>query len=402
MRKILLIQRDGIAALSVLVRYTRLATQAAGLAIALCCSCLATAQSPQSSQAVGYGLMAYGPTPVSGGGRTAGDATVDAAYSVLTDTTNVQPAAHRGGLTRMGSLGRRSQAPQDPCNAGCDVSWYGNYEALWLRRENDDRFSMSRNAFLPDFEYELGGRYTVGRLLDCVNGWEAVYAGPFDWQRSSSIAGAGNLQSQLFASNGYTAADINSFNNANVHTQGYRAQLHSVEINRRWWTWDVLSTMIGIRYIDYEEDYLFLSNSAANGNGLFLESVDNQMVGAQIGGDLMYPVSLRSNVGVRGKAGVYANFDERSTFLSNNGNILLNAGDNDVDVAGLIELGVFANYQIVPSVRLIAGYEFWYMPGMATVPEQQPSRITPASGTTVFDSADLFLHGGSAGVQILF
>ena len=255
---------------------------------------------------------------------------------------------------------------------------------------------------MQEFEYEFGGRYTVGRLLDCVNGWEAVYAGPFDWQRGASVTGAANLQSRLSAFNGYTAADIDSFNNADAHTQVYRAQLHSIEVNRRWWSWDVLSTMIGVRFIDYEEDYIFASTNIANGNGLFVESIDNQMVGAQLGGDLIFPVSLRANVGIRGKAGVYANFDERNTFLRNDGTVLLNSGDNDVDVAGLAEVGVFANYQIVPSIRLTAGYEFWYMPGMATVPEQQPHLITPASGTAVADSHDLFLHGGSAGVQILF
>ena len=40
-----------------------------------------------------------------------------------------------------------------------------------------------------------------------------------------------------------------------------RQRLNSFEINRRWWTWDVLSTMIGMRYVDYQEDYVFLSES---------------------------------------------------------------------------------------------------------------------------------------------
>jgi hypothetical protein len=57
-----------------------------------------------------------------------------------------------------------------PCiTPGCDVSWYLNYEALWLKREGDERFSLTRFARLPKFDYELGrigGRITAGRVFD--------------------------------------------------------------------------------------------------------------------------------------------------------------------------------------------------------------------------------------------
>ncbi|MFN3190653.1 MAG: hypothetical protein ACE361_09035 [Aureliella sp.] len=349
-----------------------------------------------SAVAVQYGGESYRTVPASA---------IDASYSVLSDTedSSVELASARGGIAGrlLGGRGRAYCPPvSNPCNPGCDVSLYVQYEALWLRREGDDFFSLSRNTFLPDFEFEWAGRYTIGQLWDCVNGWEAVYAGPFDWQRGATITGTG-LQSNLSPSNGYSATDIDTFNNATSHTQNWRAQLHSVEINRKWWVWDVLSTMIGARYIDYEEDYSFTSTSAA-GSGVLLESVDNQMIGLQIGADMQYPVSLRSNVGIRGKAGAYANFDERRALLNNNGTLLINSGDSDVEIAGLIEMGIYTNYHIVPSVRLFAGYEFWWMPGVATVPEQSPAIITPATGTTVFNDDDLFLHGASVGAQVLF
>lgn len=325
--------------------------------------------------------------------------TVDASYSVLGDSTQVEQASLRSR-----AAARFAPRPQDPCNPGCDVSFYMQYDALWLRRENDERFSLSRGGFMPDFDYEFGGRYTVGHLIDCVNGWEGVYVGPYDWQRSHPTfvsAGAG-LQSQLQAAGGYTAADITAFNNANTHSQVWRAQMQSLELNRRWWVWDVVSTLIGVRFVDYEEDYLFVSQNNLVGQGILTESIDNELFGVQVGGDVIYPISLRGNYGVRGKAGVYANFDDRTTFLSNAGNIVLNAGDSDVDVAGLIEVSFFGNYHITPSVRITGGYEFWWLPGMATVPEQLPSIITPVSGTRISDSDDLLLHGGSVGLQVLY
>lgn len=402
MRKILILSRDRVAAVAAVVQRASLAAFGASLAVTLCCFSIATAQSPRPE-----GLFPgnFEEMPLLSGQNFSEVPTGSSANSLLADSSAIEPAAYRpiGQSVRRGiaAANHRAHRTPDPCNPGCDVSWYVNYDALWLRREGDERFSLSRNSFLPDFDYERGGRYTVGRLLDCVNGWEASYVGPYNWDRSATVTGAGTLQSRLTASNGFGPADIDTFNNANSHTQIWSSELDSFELNRRWWTWDVLSTLIGIRYIDYEENYL-LSSLSPQGNGLFSERVENKMIGAQVGADIMYPVSLRTNVGFRGKAGVYANFDERTTFLSNDNTILLNAGDDSVEVAGLIEMGVFANYQIVPSVRLTAGYEFWYLPGIATVPEQGPSLITPASGTTVFNDSELFLHGGSVGVQVLF
>lgn len=49
--------------------------------------------------------------------------------------------------------------------------------------------------------------------------------------------------------------------------------------------------LFGVRYVDYEENYLFLSDTA-RGLGSFQSNATNRMVGAQIGADVLYPVSL--------------------------------------------------------------------------------------------------------------
>lgn len=391
----------GIAA-SVAVAH-RTAKTALGFCLAVTYSCLgvASAQLPAQTLAPtasgsGNGSMV---TFASTSGRSLSDdsniPTVDASYSLLNDYSSVQPASY----TAPGAMAYQGG---NVCGAGCDVNYYVNVEALYLRREDDSRFSLSRSSFIEDWEFELGGRYTVGNLENCVDGWEATYVGNFEWSRFGSATGAGTLQSRLLPLNGFTANEVSAFNNADAHVQAYEARMQSFEVNRRWWTWDVLSTMIGVRYVDYEEDYRFFSSRSGTGIGVLSESVDNQMLGLQAGGDLLYPISLRGNVGFRGKAGVYANFDERATFLSNAGTTVVNSGDTDVKVAGLFEFGVIGNYHILPSVRLTAGYEFWYMPGLATVPEQGPALVSPAMGTTVFNEDDVILHGGSAGIQILF
>lgn len=396
MRKILLLPRNGFAVLRAALRQVSLVAFGASLTVTLYCTGDASAQS-HANYVTPAAATNYQGGPVSGPANQPASkpAASNASYSISSDSTRVQPASFFSDMGTTFSGGNACVTP------GCDVSWYANYEALWLQRNNDKFFTLSRNSFLPEFDYEFGSRFTVGRLFDCVNGWEAVYAGPFDWQRQNAVLGAGDLQSRFFANGGYTAADINTFNNADQHIQAYRSELQSFELNRRWWTWDVLSTMIGVRYVDYQERFLFLSDSA-RGLGNYQHNVENRMAGAQIGADMLYPVSLRGNFGVRGKAGVYANFDEENILLQNAGTTLLNAGDNDVELAGLIEMGVFGNYQIVPSVRLTAGYEFWYVPGVATIPGQTPQLVNPSSGTQVDNEKELFLHGGSVGVQVLF
>ncbi len=408
MRKILMFIRNGIAATSAARRLVSLVALAAAVVVTLCGVRVSNAQT-----------VAQKPRPVQGYFETSlpttqpqhfmeGDALdhtmVDGpivqhssqpAYSVM-ETSGYPMGGH--GHAGIGSPYQMS----NPCNSGCDVSWYISGEALWLSREKDDYFSLSRNTFMPDFDFELGGRLTIGRLLNCVDAWEVVYAGPFDWQRQANVIGTANLQSQFFPSGGYTAAAVSAFNNADQHVQAHRAQMNSFEFNRRWWTWDVVSTMIGVRYVDYEEDYLFLSQNSTVGNGLFTQGLDNQMIGAQVGADILYPVGLRTHVGFKGKAGAYANIENSRTLLQNAGTTIINAGDNNTDLAGLFEIGAFVNYQIVPSIRLTAGYEFWYAPGIAVIPDQSPTQINPSTGTFVSNSDELFLQGGSVGLQILF
>ena len=408
MRKILMFPRNGVAALRAALRQVSLVAFGASLTVTLCCSGDATAQT-HANYVTPAAAMNYQDAPVSGKLSTplSSLSASDAAYSITEDSSTFEPASYGPGayLNSMLGGGNRASAgygASDACStAGCDVSVYASAEALWLRRGNDKYFTLSQNSYLPDFDYDLGGRFTVGRLFNCVDGWEGVFVGPYKWNRQAAVVGAGNLQSRLVPNAGYTAAEVDTFNNANQHYQAWESKLNSFEVNRRWWSWDVLSTLVGMRYIDYTENYLFQSLSA-QGVGTYSNRVKNRMAGVQVGGDIFYPVSLRGNMGFRGKAGVYANFDENTVYLQNGATTIVNAGDNTVDVAGLIEMGVFANYQVVPSVRLTAGYEFWYMPGTLSVPGQSPQFINPSTGTRADNDNELFLHGGSVGAQILF
>ena len=303
----------------------------------------------------------------------------DAGYSGLSDNSQVEPAQFLGeSLFDVSGYGYGG-----PCDAGCDVSAYGRVEALYFRRQGDKYFTPIRNAFIDEFDWTEGARVTLGCLLNCTNGYELSYVGPFEWERQATLTSNGNLQSLLRPSNGYTFDDVDTFFDADVQGLSVRSKLNSIEANYRWWAWDAFSTMLGLRYINLEEEYSF-SSSGANGAGLHFEGVDNQMAGIQVGADWMYPMGIRGHSGFRGKAGIYANLAERRSFLINDGSLLVNSGASNTDWAAQFEMGWFANYYVIPQLRLSAGYDFWWMTQMATISEQRPTSITPGTGTSVF------------------
>ena len=287
-----------------------------------------------------------------------------------------------------------------PCPGGCDLRGYGWAEALYFRREYDQNYTMSQTRLIEPFNYEWAGRVTVGRLSDCVNGYEFSYAGPFKWERELVTTGAGQ-QSKLTPI-GLDPSLINTFNNADYHSQIYTARMNSYEFNRRWWAWDIFSMLAGIRVVDYRENFGFYSNNPTAGSGMYLDQARNLLLGAQIGGEHWQPLGLRTLIGLRGKAALLANFNRNQVYLENNGLAVLNAYDNDVDVSGLFELGAFAKYSITRSIRVSAGYELWYLPGMATVPEQNLFNVTTSTGAKSQTGDDVLLQGASFGAEILF
>lgn len=288
-----------------------------------------------------------------------------------------------------------------PCDAGCDFSYYGSAEALYFRNDSSDHFTLSQNALMGPFDFEWAGRLTLGRVTDCVNGYEVVYAGPFRWSRSGDPGPGVNYQSSLVPL-GVSPPDISAFNNATNHVQVHIARMNTYEVNRRWWAWDIFSTLIGLRVVDYRENFAFasLGSTSGNGPGVLLESTRNRMIGPQVGGELMQPVGLRTLVGVKGKGALLANFSHNNLDIISP---LYNqtASDSEVDVAGLVEIGSYVKYSVTPSIRLTAGYEFWYLPEVATVRSQNPQFVSLTTNKVRADD-ELFIHGASFGAQILY
>ena len=281
---------------------------------------------------------------------------------------------------------------------------------MFLRKKADQSFTLSPRRLLGDFDYEAGGRYTVGQMLDCTDGVEAVYTGPFNWSRARvDQPSTGTLDSIFTTDGSYLPSQIDAFNGAIRHIQVERAELQSFEGNRRWFAWDIMSTLIGIRGIKYDESLIFdsadlpaISTPNVAQPGAFRTSTRNFLLGGQIGADVYRPIGQRLSIGSRARIGIFANFNKGETFLANRGNVLLNARQRDIDVSGLIQNGVLARYRILPNFVATAGYEAWILAGVATVSHQRYAPITPNTGLTYRASDTVFFHGATGGFEITF
>jgi hypothetical protein len=402
MRKFPNLTRFGISAVSRVAVRAKSAAVAVGLLMALCTTG-ANAQYPvlysSSSESntaplFGSSVMNLGDARLAATTRTS---VVDSAFRGKSTDTNVQPASYMGdGYSALQSA--ECYSGYGP-NTSCNVSYYFNGEALAFRREGSRRFGLTQNTFLSDIDFEWGGRLTLGKMCDCSNAYEFVYAGPFQWTRTSDVFGA--AVNSKFIANPSTLGT--AFNGSTRQTQLLQSKLNSFEVNRRWWAWDAISTLIGVRYVKFEENYQLASQrAAAPVSGVYNDEIDNDMVGLQIGGDLFFPTSLRTSVSIKGKAGAFANFATRELRMSDSDGAAVINGVDDVDIAGLFEVGVNGHYQITPSVRLSGGYEVWFVPGVATEARQASHFLNANSGTAIRMTDDVVFHGFTMGAQLLY
>jgi hypothetical protein len=278
------------------------------------------------------------------------------------------------------------------CCGDCPPGWRVRADSLLLRRENSEA-SLSTAFDLGDLGFGEGGRISLIRQIDCLDAWEVAFIGPYRWEESGQVAGVG-LTSRLSS----TTLNLSEFNNATLHTQNYRSQLNSLELNRRWFGWDVISTFAGVRYLNVGEDFLFDSTGAV-GTGVLAVETNNHLFGPQVGMELMFPLGRWMTTSTI-KGGMFANATDGNAFVVNNGVLQFAASDDDIEFAANLEFGYFVSYQVTPRIKIRGGYEFWWLCGLALAPDQLTNTLTASSGSKVGTNSGTYYHGATAGVEV--
>ena len=79
----------------------------------------------------------------------------------------------------------------------CDSYFYGVAEAIHVDRDNDDTATISSRYGLSGFEMEMGTRITVGRVPNCVQGWEGTFTGIINWNSNGGHWNHPHLQNSI-------------------------------------------------------------------------------------------------------------------------------------------------------------------------------------------------------------
>lgn len=190
----------------------------------------------------------------------------------------------------------------------------------------------------------VGGRITGAFICGPGGNVEVTYLGGNNWENSAQATGDVDLFS--FLSDFGTAPDqgFDDTDRSNVQTVSSKSMFHSGEVNYRRRTVGPYgrfqgSWLGGIRYMRYDSDFGYSAlgdnNNAIPPRPRYFElsnSVDNEMVGAQIGGDVWWNVIPGINVGFGMKGGPMGNrIDRRSSVLANSIGPLATPGQSEVN-----------------------------------------------------------------------
>jgi hypothetical protein len=326
--------------------------------------------------------------------------------------------SRQSGLSCQGALSN------DPCTP-CSPYRYASVEALYMQRD-DVNFNFNRTLLLPDFDYEWGSRIVVGSVYDCVNGYEASLVGPMSWDASNRLAPNQALDPTFQVGAANTIRTNVSYEN---QAQSLDSDYFSIDTSKTINGWEIAKLLFGGRYVDYSEDYSYsgitrtevsrfpggvnpadLVTETTQNIGLRSE-IENRMIGLQVGLDLLYPISRFAYSDLRLRAGAYANFAESnyiqlgsSTQQTTTGPVpvtdgtrSLNSrgGDDDVELAGMFEIGSGVRYQVGELLSLRAGVELWYLSGVATA----TTNVQRPNGPIAVDE-DILFTGLSFGSEL--
>ena len=274
-------------------------------------------------------------------------------------------------------------------------------ETLYWNREDGEIFGG--NFFnLDDFDEQWGGRFTYGRRVDEMYGWELSYFG-FDafLSETTQRSPTGQLIGNLFGTTAGFNSDafFSSFRGATFLDQVQKSRLHSLEWNKVWWGWDVAKLYHGARFIHFNDSLRLTSFNVAQQTGSYSINIQNNLFGYHIGGELFYDVGYRLSFSCRAKAGLFLNANDGQTRFTNAGTPILRNSDEDVDLSAALEFGVTAHYQLLPRLRAITSFDIFHLEDVATIESNYSAIITPTTGRFYNDTGDATFSGFGFGIE---
>ncbi len=306
--------------------------------------------------------------------------------------------------------------------------WYAGFDAVFLTRDNSEDFTFATQGArgpealsTEDLDHELrpGMRVTLGRTITDNFRIEGAYVGQQHWddsvtvrnQSANALGGTGNLFSPFSQFGNPTAIAGLDFNNR--VTISDTSDLNSAELNVRYRApirCGAFETMFlcGVRYINVEESFGYFSQSGvapplADTNQIDVET-SNDLIGGQIGGNVIYRASERWWINFDGKAGIYGNSARQSTVFtsadSQGAGTTITGEAQEGATAFVGDIRVESCYQLFPRLTVVAGYQAMGVDGLALgMNNLQRDFTTLTLGPAeVDDNGTVIYHGPHAGL----
>jgi hypothetical protein len=347
------------------------------------------------------------------------------------------------------------------CMSSCGPNWYGYVGGLIMTRDRANKFwttfETGNNAnqlmYFDNVDWGGGFETTVGFAwsgcdaggcgdMGCNScgscnsgsyrhGIEFTYWGLYDLEGEDSRRSETNSLSTPIdlgfvdiPTPGLPASVF--FDNAREHRVRRENEFHNVEINLLDFSTPAVchglqyNWLIGARYFKFDEFLQFGSVSGGNEfgsaggiNEAYLDTdVENNLIGAQIGGRADWRLNPRWRVFAGTKLGVFANdinYDARlyrgdgalATFSSTGNTFDLHAHETDVSMLAQIDLGL--SWDFTQHWSATVGYRAVGITGLALADDQIPAFLAAEQDWTDIDSnGSMILHGGFAGLEFRY
>lgn len=273
-------------------------------------------------------------------------------------------------------------------------------DALYLTRSNGEVRGINLSP-INDFDYGFGARITSGRRTDAANGREFSYFGSFDIEEGGVVTDALGRINRTFIPDGtfLSAASVSPFSNVNVASEQLETSVHSFELNRVRWGWDVVKVLFGARYVYLEDDYDLRTANIFAETGTLSVDAKNHMIGPQVGLEMFYDVGFRWSLSGFGKFGLMLNAYDADVNATANGFGLTSSGTNEADLSYLVDLGITAHYQLTTQSRFRIGFNALYLGDVTTANEAFPFVLSPFSASSLDADDDALFTGLSFGFE---
>jgi Putative beta barrel porin-7 (BBP7) len=278
--------------------------------------------------------------------------------------------------------------------------------------------------------YWFGGNDSCNNCCGSRCGIDFVYFGVWGIDGQSSITSVNSdLNTTLniggISFNGNAA--VNLFDNSRAQLVSRNDELHNLELNFLYLpcvdpcAHFQLTALAGVRFLRFDEVMQFgaLAGTAPAGatfandpaDAAYLNSsVQNNLVGFQIGAYMNYRIGSEFRIFVTPKIGIYGNHVVgRNELVGGNGTLATFDASGDVisfhnttdvfSVLGSIDVGF--NWAFTPTWSLVGGYRLLAASGVALGDNQIP-QSSEVSWRTINTNGDLILHGAFLGAEARF